>query len=113
MATYETAELTVTVAFKAGLKSEGEDGPKHSYKAEITYASVKDAVEKAAKYTTWVLQRRARAGELPTDETVTVNGEGEYKQSLKQQIAKMDREEAMALFLELKAQFDAKATKTK
>lgn len=87
MPEYDATDLVITVAFKASLTSEQTtdssgkkvEGPKYNYKAEITYASVKDAVEKASKFTTWGLQRAARDGELPRDGAVTtVNGDGKY-----------------------------------
>ena len=121
MPEYNTTDLVTTVSFKASLTSEqttGTDGkkvegPKYNYKAEITYASVKDAVEKASKFTTWTLQRLARNGELPKDEVITVNGDGEYKRKLTaeeaiEQAANMSDEEQEKLLTQLLAQRKAK-----
>lgn len=121
MPEYKTEDLVTTVTFKASLTSEQTtdadgkkvEGTKYSYKAEITYASVKDAVEKAAKFTTWTLQRLARNGDLPQNEVVTVNGDGEYKRKLTadealEQAATMSDEEQEKLLTQLLAQRKAK-----
>lgn len=110
MPEYQTTDLVITIKFNSGLDTE-ENGPKYTYNAEVTYATVKDAVEKASKFTGWALQRRARKGELPRDgRIIKVNGDGEYQKSLQEQIADMSADERMRLFLELQAQMQAAAT---
>ena len=97
MPEYKVEDLVITVKFNAQLDSEKavkDDAPKYAYTAEVTYESVKDAVEKAGKFTVWALARRARKGELPRDgRTVKVNGDGEYKKSDRERIAEMTEEE--------------------
>lgn len=115
MPEYKTADLTVTVAFNASLESEKgteREGTEYPYKATVTYTSVKDAVEKAGRWTVWALQRRARKGLLPTGKLISVTGEGEYAKSLDDQIADMDETAAMELFLKLQAKLHAKVDAT-
>lgn len=113
MPEYNATDLTITVKFNAQLDSEkavNENSPKYSYTAEVTYASVKDAVEKAGKFTVWTLARHARKGELPrTGKVLRVNGDGEYTKTDREIIADMTPEQRRTLFLELQAQLQAEA----
>jgi hypothetical protein len=108
---YEASDLIITIKFNSGLDSEKgtpKEGTKYPYEAEVTYASVKDAVEKASKFTGWALQRRARGGELPSGKLIKVNGDGEYQKTLDDQVTEMDEDKAMELFLKLQAKLQAK-----
>jgi len=111
MAEYQASDLVITIKFNSSLDSEkgtDKEGTKYPYEAEVTYTSVKDAVEKASKFTGWTLQRRARGGELPTGKLIKVNGEGEYQKTLDDQVTEMDEDKAMELFLKLQAKLQAK-----
>jgi hypothetical protein len=111
MPEFNATDLVITIKFNSSLDSEKgtpREGTKYPYEAEVTYASVKDTVEKASKFTGWALQRRARAGELPTGKLIKVNGEGEYQKTLDDQVTEMDEDKAMELFLKLQAKLQAK-----
>lgn len=121
MPEYKTEDLVITVAFKASLTREQTtdadgkkvEGPKYNYKAEITYASVNDAVEKASKFTTWGLQRAARDGDLPKDELITVNGEGKFQKPVtfeeaREKVLTMSDDDQEKLLADLLAQRKAK-----
>jgi hypothetical protein len=111
MPEYTAKDLTVTVAFNASLESEkgtDREGTEYPYRASVTYPSLKDAVEKAGRWTVWALQRRARKGLLPVGKLISVTGEGEYAKTLDDQIADMDETAAMELFLKLQAKLHAK-----
>lgn len=111
MPEYQSTDLIITVKFNAQLDSEkavNDNAPKYPYTAEVRYDSVKDAVEKAGKFTVWALARRARKGELPRDgRTITVNGEGEYHKSVEDSITDMSPEEFNKLFALMQARMAA------
>lgn len=112
MPEYQTKDLTVTVKFNSTKESDkGTDaeGTAYAYQAQVTYDSVADAAKFAGRFTTWALQRRARKGELPVGKLIQVNGEGEYAKSLDDQVAEMDQDAAMELFLKLQAKLQAKS----
>jgi len=111
MPEYNITALTVTVKFNSTKESDkGTDaeGTAYAYQAQVTYTSIADMAEKAGRFTTWALQRRARKGELPVGKLIKVNGEGEYVKTLDDQIADMDETAAMELFLKLQAKLHAK-----
>ena len=122
MPEYDAKDLVIPVTFKASLTSEQTtdadgkkvEGPKYNYKAQITYASVKDAVEKASKFTTWGLQRAARDGELPRDGSVIeVNGDGKFQKPVtfeeaREKVLTMSDDDQEKLLADLLAQRKAK-----
>lgn len=108
MPEYTTPDLIVTVKFNSTKESDKgtpAEGTAYAYHAQVTYKTLADMAEKAGRFTTWALQRRARKGELPTGKLILVNGEGEYAKSFEEEIAD---EDDFAKLERMKAAIEAK-----